>query len=113
MIHFPDKILHRYTYTDTGTDVYGASINEYVYAGDVLVDFQNEQNKEIREAFGVARDNLYKIYFDKDTIINDSDELRDDTGNKYEIIGEIRKYTHFHNYKEANLIRKRGGGNKL
>ena len=89
--------------------MYGATTLEYEYAGDVLVDFQNEQNKEIREAFGVAKDNLYKIYFDEDTIIHDSDELRDDEGNTYIIIGEIREYTHFHHYRKANLIRKRGG----
>lgn len=109
MIHFPNLTLHRYTYTKETSDVYGATTYEYEYSDDVLVDFQNESNQEIREAFGVERDNLYKIYFDKDTIINDNDELRDDEGNKYEIIGEIRKYTHFHNFQKANLTRKRGG----
>lgn len=111
MIHFPDTILHRYTYTKEASDIYGAITMEYEYEDDVLVDFQNETNNEIREAFGVARDNLYKIYFDKDTIIEDSDELHDDEDNIYTIIGEIREYTHFHQYKKANLIKKRRGGN--
>ena len=107
MIYFPNTILHRYTLTQNGEDVYGATIQEYEYADDVQVDFQNENNKEIREEFGVSKENLYKIYFNKDTIINDTDQLRDDDGSIYEIIGEIRSYNHFHNYKKANLIKRR------
>lgn len=107
MIYFPNTTLHRYTLTKNGEDVYGATIQEYEYADDVQVDFQNENNKEIREEFGVTKENLYKIYFNKDTIINDTDQLRDETGDIYEIIGEIRSYNHFHNYKKANLIKRR------
>lgn len=112
MIHFPDKILHRYTYTQQASDVYGATTYEYEYVDDVLVDFQNETNNEVREAFGVIRDNLYKIYFDNDTNINNTDHLKDDEGNTYEIIGEIREYTHFHDYQKANLIKVQSGGQR-
>lgn len=107
MIYFPNTTLHRYTLTQTGEDVYGATIQEYEYADDVQVDFQNESNKEIREEFGVSKENLYKIYFNKDTIINDTDQLHDENGDIYEVIGEIRSYNHFHDYKKANLIKRR------
>lgn len=107
MIHFPNKTLQRYTLTQSGEDVYGATIQEYEYADDVQVDFQNENNKELREQFGVTKENLYKIYFNKDTNINDTDQLHDTNGDVYEVIGEIREYTHFHNYKKANLVKRR------
>lgn len=107
MIHFPNKTLQRYTLTQSGEDVYGATTSEYTYTDDVQVDFQNENNKELREQFGVTKENLYKIYFNKDTNINDTDQLHDTNGDIYEVIGEIREYTHFHNYKKANLVKRR------
>lgn len=107
MIYFPNVTLHRYTLTDETTDVYGATCYGYEYSDDVLVDFQNENNSEIREQYGVERGNLYKVYFDKNTVINDSDELRDDDGNCYEIIGEVMHYHHFLDYNKAHMIRKR------
>lgn len=107
MIHFPDKTLKRYTYTKQKTDIYGANIHEYEYNDDILVDFQNENNSEVREQYGVEKDNLYKIYIDKNTTLNSSDELEDEDGNRYSIIGEVMEYNHFHNYKKVHLIRKR------
>lgn len=107
MIFFPNKTLQRYTPTQDSVDVYGATTKQYEYTEDVQVDFQNETNKEEREAFGVTKENLYKIYFDKNTNINSTDQLHDTNGDIYEIIGEIRDYNHFHDYKKANLIKRR------
>ena len=107
MIHFPNRVLRRYTYTKKKQDIYGADTYEYEYTDDLHVDFQNETNKETREEYGVEKNNLYKIYLDKNTPLNSSDELRDDDGNTYIIVGEIQEYNHFHDYKKAHLIKKR------
>lgn len=107
MIHFPDKTLQRYTLTHNTQDLYGADTQEYEYDSDILVDFQNETRREIREQYGVEKDNIYKIYFDKETSLNSSDELREENGTRYAILGEIMEYKHFHDYKKAYLVKKR------
>lgn len=106
-IYFPDTILQRYTYTDDKKGVYGETIQSYEYKEDILVDFQNENNNELAQQYGVDLQNLYKIYGDEETNINDNDQLRDNQGNKYHIIGKVRHYTHFHKYWKANLIKER------
>lgn len=107
MIFFLDKTLHRYTYTQTNTGLYGETIKEYVHADDIIVDFQNENNNELAHTYGVDLQNLYKIYIDLNVEINDTDQLRDDEGNTYHIIGNIRNYSKYHKYKKANLILER------
>ena len=107
MIHFPNKTLHRYTYTLETNDIYGTKTRDYQYADDITIDFQNESNQEIAHAYGVDLQNLYKIYAETETQLNDTDQLRDDEGNKYHIIGNIQVYDHFHNYKKAHLVRER------
>lgn len=107
MTFFPDTVLKRYTYTEQGTGVYGESINEYVYADDILVDFQNESNIEYAHQYGVDLQNLYKIYTDISNTLEDTDQLRDDDGNMYHIIGNVQKYSHFHNYLKAHIVRDR------
>lgn len=105
MIYFPDKILHRYTYQESNTTgAYYEDMHEYVYADDILVDFQNENNQEFRHLYGVDKQNLYKIYLDLDTPLNYSDQLHDDAGNIYTIIGDVQEYSHLHSYKKAHLI---------
>ena len=106
-VYFPDTLLHRYTYTSNGTGVYGETVYEYEYADDVMADLQNEGNSEIAETYGVELQNLYKVYLDASTIINDTDQLWDDDGNKYHIIGNIQEYKKFHNYKKAHMVRER------
>jgi hypothetical protein len=80
MIHFPNKTLQRYIPSKEETDLYGAKTMGYEYAEDITADFQNENNREIREAYGVDKDNLYKIYIDKNTQLEDTDELHDENG---------------------------------
>lgn len=111
MIHFPNLTLKRYTYTSNKTDIYGANIQDYEYADDILVDFQNENKAEVREQYGVEKDNLYKIYCDSNVTLNSSDELEDEYGNRYSIVGEVEEYNHFHNFKKAHLQRKRRNKN--
>ena len=111
MIHFPDKTLHRYTYTSTASGVYGETVLSYEYVDDILVDFQNESNQEVAHAYGVDLQNLYKVYTDKDTPLDDTDQLRDNDGNTYHIIGNVQLYTHFHNYKKAHLVLERKENN--
>jgi len=107
MIYFPDTILQRYTYTSTGTGAYGEPKKEYEYADDILVDFQNDNNQELAQQYGVELENLYKIYLDINVTLNDNDKLEDADGNRYHIIGNVMKYKHFHNYQKANLVLER------
>lgn len=107
MIHFPNKTLHRYTYTGEAEDVYGAPVKEYEYSNDFVVDFQPERSQEVRAQYGVETDNLYKIYFRKQDALEASDELEDSDGHRYSIIGDIQEYDHFLDFKKAHLIDKR------
>lgn len=107
MIYFPDTNLQRYTYTVGSTGIYGEDLYDYEYAETILVDFQNENNAEVRHEYGVDKQNLYKIYMDNSVVLNNSDRLIDNIGNCYVIIGEVQEYKHFHNYKKAHLIKER------
>ena len=104
---FPDKVLHRYTLTQTNTGIYGETILEPVYSDDILVDFQNETNNEVAKQYGCELADLYRIYLDINTTLNPSDQLRDDNGNKYSIIGGVQEYPKFHKYKKAHLVLQR------
>ena len=108
MIYFPNMTMQRYTAQETGTGVYGERKREYTYSDDITVDFQNEQNSELAQRYGVERKNLYKIYITLETILEDDDILVDPNGNQYQIIGEIQEYNHFHNYKRVHLVHSRG-----
>ena len=107
MIYFPDTTLQRYTFTKTGTGVYGEDIKTYEYADDILCDFQNESNNEIAHSYGIELKDLYKIYVDLSVTINASDMLVDTAGNKYDIIGSIMCYKKFHHYKKIHLVKRR------
>lgn len=107
MIHFPDITLHRYTYTTTGKGVYGETIHGYEYCDDIIVDFQNESNVEIAKQYGVELQNLYKIYCDINVTLEDNDQLQDDNGNTYHIIGNVQKYPKFHKYQKAHIVLER------
>lgn len=87
--------------------MYGETVKEYEYADDIYVDFQNENNVEIAKEYGVDPQNLYKIYAFIDTVINDTDQLRDSDGNTYHIIGNIQKYPKFHKYQKAHIVLER------
>ena len=103
MIFFPNKILKRYTYTKNGKGLYDENILSYEYIDDVQVDFQNETNSETAKDYGVELEDLYKIYFNDLTVIESTDMLEDDRGNRYHIIGGIQEYSHFLNFKKAHL----------
>jgi len=107
LIHFPDTTLQRYTLQTSGTGVYGETVGEYVYTDDIVVDFQNESNVEIAKQYGVELQNLYKIYLDINTPLNDTDQLRDKEGNRYHIIGQVQHYKKFHRYTKAHIVRER------
>lgn len=107
MIHFPDTTLQRYTLQTSGTGVYGETVEEYVYTDDIVVDFQNESNVEIAKSYGVELQNLYKVYLDLDTPLDDTDQLRDEDGNRYHIIGQVQRYPKFHRYTKAHIVRER------
>lgn len=107
MIHFPDTTLQRYTLQTSGTGVYGETVEEYVYTDDIVVDFQNESNVEIAKQYGVELQNLYTIYLDINTPLNDTDQLRDTEGNRYHIIGQVQHYKKFHRYTKAHIVRER------
>ena len=107
MIQFPNATLHRYSLFENGRGVYGETVTEYVYVDDITVDFQNENNVEIAKDYGVELQNLYKIYVDLNTPLLDTDQLRDDKGRTYHILGNIKEYDHFHHYKKAHLARER------
>lgn len=108
MIFFPNMTMTRYTYTNTGTGVYGETIKSYSQAGTLTVDFQNEGNAELAKQYGVERKNLYKIYMDIHETLEDEDILVDQDNNQYQVIGEIQEYNHFHMYKIAHLVHCRG-----
>ena len=107
MIHFPDTTLQRYTLQTSGTGVYGETVEEYVYTDDIVVDFQNESNVEIAKQYGVELQNLYTIYSDISTPLDDTDQLRDTEGNRYHIIGQVQRYPKFHRYTKAHIVRER------
>jgi hypothetical protein len=87
--------------------VYGETVEEYVYTDDIVVDFQNESNVEIAKSYGVELQNLYTIYLDIDTTLEDNDQLRDSNGNRYHIIGQVQHYPKFHKYTKAHIVRER------
>lgn len=107
MIHFPDTTLKRYTYTNESTGIYGEHITRYEYSNDIIVDFQNESNTEIAHEYGVDLQNLYKIYVNINESLNDTDQLKDNEGNTYHIIGNIQKYPKFHKYQKAHIVLER------
>ena len=108
MIYFPNKTLERYTLTINSTDIYDAPTKEYVYTDTVTLDFQESNNQQIAEAYGVELQNLYKAYLDSTTEFNDSDILYDPTLHRtYRVLGNVQIYTHFHNYKKLNLVLER------
>ncbi len=109
--YFMDTVLKRYTYTDTDAGVYGEPIKKYIYADNINVDFQNENNQELAKVYGVELQNLYKIYAPLNAPLNDTDRLEDADGNTYHIIGQIQKYIKFHKYKKAHIIRNRSPRN--
>lgn len=100
---FPDKTLHRYSQTNTGSGVYGETIKKHEYVDDILVDFQNETNNQVAHDYGIELSDLFKIYLDIDTPLVESDMLQDDKDNQYLIIGGIQEYPKFHKYKKAHL----------
>jgi hypothetical protein len=109
VLFFPNMTMQRYSYMQTGEPgVYGELVCEYVYQGDVTVDFQNENNSELAKQYGVERQNLYKVYTDISTTLNDNDVLVDEDGNQYQIIGAVQTFNHFHKHKRAHLIHARG-----
>ena len=111
MIHFPNATLHRYIPTLNATGVYGEKVQSYKYSNDIICDFQNENNNEIIEKYGIEKENLYRIYIDINTTLGRYDQLEDEKGIRYHIIGEVETYNHFHNYKKVHLerIRRKGG----
>lgn len=107
MIHFPDKTLHRYILTEEKNGIYGETIQKYIYADDITVDFQNETNNEIAHSYGVELKDLYKIYTDINTPLNPHDRLKDENKICYDIMGGVQKYPKFHKYQKAHLVRRR------
>lgn len=108
MIYFPNMTMKRYTYTTDGVGVYGEQTKGYTYSNDITVDFQNETNTEIAKQYGVEKGNLYKIYLPLDVELLDTDLLIDPDGNEYLIVGEVKRYDHYHNYTKAHLVHVRG-----
>lgn len=105
---FKNTLLKVYTLTPAAAaGLYGEPVEQYTPAGNLFVDFQNENNNELRKMYGVERQNLYKIYFDLNEDIKDTDILEDPDGTKYEIIGQIQKYKQFHKYQKAHIIKLR------
>jgi len=100
---FPDTVLHRYSYNEDGTGVYGEKVGSYTYTDDITVDFQNESNAQVAHEYGVELSDLYKIYLDINTTLCESDELHDDNDNIYTIVGGIQRYPKFHKYQKAHL----------
>ena len=107
-LYFPNMTMKRYTYTSNKTGVYGEQVHGYTLADTIRVDFQHENNQEYAKAYGVERQNLYKIYTTLDTVIEDSDVLVDEDNHQYQIIGEVQDYNHFHDYRRVHLVRSRG-----
>lgn len=108
MLYFKDKTLQQYKLTGESIGTYGETVKTYQYHGDIQVDFQNENNEETRELYGVEKQNLYKIYVDSSINIDNSDKFVDENNNIYIIIGEVEMYTKFHNFQKVHLIKQRG-----
>lgn len=107
VVYFPDVTLHRFGIVESQSGVYGETIQEYEYIDDIQVDLQDNGNHEIAHTYGIELSDLFKIYLDINTPLNDSDLLKDDTGTEYTIIGGVNVYRKFHQYKMANLKRRR------
>ena len=60
-VYFKNTTLNIYRLTAGGTGLYGEPVEEYTPAGAVFVDFQNENNNEIRKDYGIEKQNLYKM----------------------------------------------------
>ncbi|RAP49664.1 MAG: hypothetical protein BZ138_07375 [Methanosphaera sp. rholeuAM270] len=105
-VYYPDTIMQRYTLDQTSTGVYGEPVKEYVYTDDITVDLQIERNNEIREQYGVEKQNLYTIHADINTSLESTDQL-ELHGERYYILGEVKEYDKFHHYKKAHLIKER------
>ncbi|WP_458456211.1 hypothetical protein [Methanobrevibacter sp.] len=102
---FPNEEMDIYTLqaNDNDYDYYGAK-NEYVYKETIQVDIQPLSPTSSLREFGKILQDTYKVIFNIDTEISDTDQLRiNDT--KFEIVGSISTWNHVLPHKEI-LIKK-------
>ena len=107
MIHFPDTKLKRYVLVETPSGVYGETVGRYVEYDEFKCDFQDESYAEVAEQYGVELADMYRIYTNLSVELRNTDVLVDEDGNTYDIIGSIKEYKKFHNYKSAYLKKRR------
>lgn len=91
--------------TDSDYDYYGAK-NEYVYKETIQVDIQPLSPTSSLREFGKILQDTYKVIFNIDTEISDTDQLRiNDT--KFEIVGSISTWNHVLPHKEMLIQKQR------
>ena len=104
---FPNEEMDIYTLqaTDSDYDYYGAK-NEYVYKETIQVDIQPLSPISSLREFGKILQDTYKVIFNIDTEISDTDQLRiNDT--KFEIVGSISTWNHVLPHKEMLIQKQR------
>ena len=92
MVFFPNETMDIYSICEEDYDYYGKKTN-YTYKETVEVDIQPYSPTSSLREFGKILQDTYKVYLDKDTIINDTDQLIINN-NKYEIIGSVENWNH-------------------
>lgn len=102
---FPNEEMDIYTLSENSNDYdyYGAK-NEYVYKETIQVDIQPLSPTSSLREFGKILQDTYKVIFDINIEINDTDQLRINE-EKFEIIGSISTWNHVLPHKEM-LIKK-------
>ncbi|WP_305555309.1 hypothetical protein [Methanobrevibacter sp. V74] len=102
---FPNETMNIYTLKDNSDDYdYYGSKNEYVLKETIPVDIQPLSPTSSLREFGKILQDTYKVIFNIEVEIKDTDQLRINDTN-YEIIGSISTWNHVLPHKEM-LIKK-------
>ena len=108
---FPNEEMDIYTLNSNQDeyDYYGKK-NEYVYKETIQVDIQPLSPTSSLREFGKILQDTYKVIFDINVEINDTDQLIiNDT--QFEIVGSIDTWNHVLPHKEMLLKKIRKGVN--
>ena len=104
---FPNEEMDIYTLQENNDDYdyYGAK-NEYVYKETIPVDIQPLSPTSSLREFGKILQDTYKVIFNINAEISDTDQLRINDI-KFEIIGSVDTWNHVLPHKEMLIQKQR------
>lgn len=107
---FPNETMDIYTLQDNngGYDYWG-KINEYQFKETIPIDIQPLSPTSSLREFGKILQDTYKVIFNINTDITDTDQIRIQD-NEYEIIGSISTWNHTLPHKEMVIRKHRQNG---